>query len=138
MMVFTIVHLRAFCFGRLNYFHVFMLKNSSERSEKQDRSVGMSVTSTSTLDELRRVLLPSSLIQQMKWTVRTRLTALLVEKKQGILLMEQEGGEIPIDDLNRVGLSSEYCDALGWREKDVINVITSDSNTSSLLLTRLA
>ena len=98
----------------------------------------MSVTSTSTLDELRRVLLPSSLIQQMKWTVRTRLTALLVEKKQGILLMEQEGGEIPIDDLNRVGLSSEYCDALGWREKDVINVITSDSNTSSLLLTRLA
>jgi len=97
----------------------------------------MADAKSSTLDELRRIILPSHLIKQMGWVAGTRVADLLVEKKQSIMLIEQENGELWIDDLGRVTLNPEYCDALGWSAKDVINIITADGNSTSLLLTTL-
>ena len=130
-----------FVFGWLNYSRESRVKKRVKKNTTgvlymASVKIG-TLVKTSTLDELRRVLLPSSLIKPMGWSAGTRVTALLVEKKQSIMLIEQENGELQIDDLSRVTLHAEHCCALKWGAKDAINVMTTYGNTTSVLLTRL-
>jgi len=80
----------------------------------------MNNTKIHVLDELRRVLLPAALRNQIGWEIGDNLTAVLCNKTQAITL--HEGGDLKIDSLGRVALDKAHTKKLGWDKGDKLEI----------------
>jgi len=89
----------------------------------------------STVDELKRLLLPSRLYKAFGWAKGSKLTTQLNESGKTIGITAKDDGEILIDDLGRVTLSKDLCTALDWNTAEKIT-ITVDENSKFLHLSK--
>jgi len=90
-----------------------------------------------TLDEMRRLLLPSQLCTQLGWERGIRIAARIDESDKSVELLTSEEGELHLDGLNRITLDKSLCDKLGWGAGDVSISIDSTDTKSLIKLTQV-
>jgi len=75
----------------------------------------METKHSSIIDELRRVLLPSQICEQLGWTSGRKVTAQIIQQNQSVKsfsIHASEDGDMVIDDLSRVELTEDVCNKL--------------------------
>jgi len=68
-----------------------------------------------TMDELRRVLLPAQLCTKLGWEVGHKVTAQIDQTNNSLAIHATEDGNMAIDDLNRIELDESTCSELGLK-----------------------
>ena len=82
----------------------------------------MKISKVSTLNEVRKVLIPLNAFGKMGLTVNAPFTPCINLTEKTITLTPQQNGEWTLDDLHCVEIPQSFLDQLGWAVWDKLAV----------------
>jgi len=85
----------------------------------------------STMDEFRRVLLPTELCEKLGWKRDSKVNAQINQPDKSLNINMSDNGEMTIDDLGRIALGESILSELGW---DIGKISISIDTTGSFLI----